>query len=88
MKMHVIDGSEISRYLNRGLKSVYDEIWDAVNDLPNGKCLVIEYDDAKRAKKLASTLSTRVLRDNKIGTGLFKDCYYSKTHNIVLIGKR
>lgn len=89
MKMQVVSGSDVAKILGRTrlFKSVYDEIYQKVDDLEKGQALVVEYDDDKKAKMFASTLSSHVCHDNKVGYGRFVGCYYTKARNIVVIGK-
>ena len=89
MNIKVMDAGDAMQYLVRKpyQRSMYQEIYAAVEKLGKGQALVIDMGDSKKATKCASTLSGHVISDNKKGTGLFSGCYYSKSGSIIVIGK-
>lgn len=89
MNIKVMDAGEAMTLLRQKpyIRSIYQEVYNAVDSLEKGKAIVIEFDDVKKATMCASTLSTHVNKDNKLKRGRFCGCYYSKSGSIIVIGK-
>lgn len=88
MKMQVIAKEDIHIYLknNKGRKGAYSEIYEVIDGLEPGKALVVQFDDAKKATAFASVISSHIIYDKK-HNGRFKNCYYTKSLENVIVGK-
>jgi len=85
MKMQVISKEDIPIYKGAPI-SVYDEIYETIDGLEPGKALVVDWEDPKKAMLFAGAMSNHILYDKK-HDGRFKNCYYTKSGNYVIVGK-
>lgn len=85
-KMRFAQEEEVKALCVKKIRSQYRDIYEQILKIEKGSCLVVEFDDAKKARSVGGSIRTRISKDKRTG-GAYSEFYVTGCREVLIIGK-
>ena len=85
-KMRFAQEEEAKAFYVKKNRSQYRDIYEKILEIEKGSCLVVEFDDAKKAKRACGAIRTRFSKDKRTD-GTYSEFYVTGCHEVLIVGK-